>query len=402
MLVRYTKDKKGRAKQQAVIYTPEEHSISNENIDPDAIKIVRRLQSSRHHAYIVGGAVRDLLIGNTPKDFDISTDAQPNRIRRLFRNSRIIGKRFRLVHIFFGAKIVEVSTFRSETSAGFQNEYGDIEEDVLRRDFTINALYYNPADGRIIDYVGGVKDIRDRKLKPVIPIDRIFDEDPVRMLRAIKYQASTGFTMIGKLRRQIKRSAELLGQTPPSRMTEEVFKILLSGNSREIFRECLHYKLLVHMVPAVAMLAGRDAGYRERLLGRLGELDAEVREGAEDRRSRAIAYLCGDFFFEHMEVGQQERIPFSDAFAEIKRLIRPIVPPNKDVEMALVYLIRRRKNYKKLGKFESTPPAERTRQDDEPLGHDEHDGERRTSAAKKRRRRPRRPRSKSRTPDEQS
>lgn len=348
-----------------MIYTPEEHSISPDRIDPDAIKIARRLQSAGHHAYIVGGAVRDLLVGNDPKDFDIATDAQPNRIRRLFRNSRVIGRRFRLVHIFFGPKIIEVSTFRSETSAGFQNEYGDIEEDAFRRDFTLNALYYNPADGRIIDYVGGVKDIRDRKVKPVIPVDRIFDEDPVRMVRAIKYQVATGFTLMGKLRRQIRRCADLLAQTPPSRMTEEVFKILLSGNSQGIFRECIAYKLLGHMVPGPAILASTDSRYRERLLSRLGDLDEEVRYG-EDRRSRAIAYLCGDYLFEHTQTGRQERIPFTEAFAEIKGLIRPLVPANKDVEMALVYLIRRRKHYRRLGAFEPTPPSQRQRQEDEP------------------------------------
>ncbi|MFW5684591.1 MAG: polynucleotide adenylyltransferase PcnB [Spirochaetota bacterium] len=394
MLVRYTKDKRGRARRQAVIYTPKEHSIPQDQIDPDATKIARRLHTSGHHAYIVGGAVRDLLIGNTPKDFDIATDAQPNRIRRLFRNSRVIGRRFRLVHIFFGPKIIEVSTFRSETSAGFQNEYGDIEEDVFRRDFTMNALYYNPVDGRIIDYVGGVKDIRDRKIRPVIPLERIFVEDPVRMIRAIKYSVSTGFRLVGRLRRQIKRSSEFLADTPPSRMTEEVFKILVSGNASGIFRECLSYKLLRHMVPTIAELANQNAAYRERLIARLAELDREVREAGEDRRSRGIAYLCGDYLFEHSDVGRQERIVFVEAFAELKKLIRPLVPANKDVEMALVYLIRRRKNYKRSGVFEVTPPSERPRQEDEPWrGEAAEDGP--GTPTKKRRRRSRRPRSRS-------
>lgn len=389
MLVRYTKDQKGRATRQAVIYTPEEHTISSEAIDPDAVKIIRRLHGAGHHAYIVGGAVRDLLVGNRPKDFDIATDAQPNRIRRLFRNSRVIGKRFRLVHIFFGEKIVEVSTFRSETSAGFQNEYGDMEEDVFRRDFTLNALYYNPSDGRIIDYVGGVKDIRDRKLRNVIPINRIFEEDPVRMIRAIKYQVATGFRMVWKLKRQLRRSVDLLAQTPASRMTEEVFKILLSGNARGIFTECLASKMLSHMLPAFAILAERDGGYRETLLARLGDLDVEVRDGAENRRSRGIAYLVADYLFEHTDVGRRERIVFADAFAEIKRLIRPMVPANKDVEMALVYLIRRRKNYKKDGRLELTPPSERQRQEDEPWRGEPGD----EPVPRKKRRRPRRPRS---------
>ena len=396
LLVRYTKDDRGRAKRQAVIYTLGEHPISADRIDPDAVKIARRLHTAGHHAYIVGGAVRDLLIGNTPKDFDIATDAQPNRIRRLFRNSRVIGRRFRLVHIFFGPKIIEVSTFRSETSAGFQNEYGDIEEDVYRRDFTLNALYYNPSDGRIIDYVGGVKDIRDRRIRPVIPVERIFEEDPVRMVRAIKYQVATSFVLVGKLRRQIRRTAHLLGQTPPSRITEEVFKILLSGNAQGIFRECAAYKLLGHLVPAPALLANRDAPYRERLLSRLGDLDAEVRESGEDRRSRAIAYLCCDYLFEHSDVGRQDRISFPEAFAEIKRLISPLVPANKDIEMALVYLIRRRKNYRKTGKLEVLPPSERQRQADEPWKGSE-DGD---VPASPRRRRGRRPRRRAPQPDE--
>lgn len=397
MLLRYSKDKSGRAKRQAVIYTADEHSISSDLIDPDAVKITRRLHTSGHHAYIVGGAVRDLLIGNEPKDFDIATDAQPNRIRRLFRNSRVIGKRFRLVHIFFGQKIIEVSTFRSENSAGFQNEYGDIEEDVFRRDFTLNALYYNPVDGRIIDYVNGVKDIRDRKIRALIPLERIFAEDPVRMVRAIKYKVSTGFALERKLRRQIKRSADLLAATPASRMTEELFKILLSGNAAGIFRDCMSFKLLIHMVPTIADLAARDAPYRERLLGRLEDLDAEVGGISEDRRSRAIAYLAGDYLFERTETGSQERIVFPEAFAEIKRMIRPIVPANKDVEMALVYLIRRRKNYRKTGTFEATPPSERQRQEDEPWRGEANEDQ---APKKKRRRRPRRPRSKPKT-DEQ-
>jgi poly(A) polymerase len=392
LLVRYSKDTAGRHVRQAVIYTKEEHGISSDSVDADAIKIIKRLRGAGHHAYIVGGAVRDLLIGKNPKDFDIATDAQPNRIRRLFRNSRIIGKRFRLVHIFFGPKIIEVSTFRSETSAGFQNEYGDIEEDVFRRDFTINALYYCPIEDRIIDYVGGVKDVRDRKVRNLIPLDRIFGEDPVRMIRAIKYACTTGFTLIGKLRRQIKRSADLLSETPYSRMTEEVFKILLSGRSAEIVSQCIKMKLFEHMLPEFHALQVGNRDFERQLTGRLADLDREVRDAGEDRRSRAIAYLCADYLFAHTEVGSMSRIPFADGFSELKRVIKPIVPANKEVEMALVYLIRRRKNYTKLGKLETVPPGERERVEDQPWRHEDDPDAPKT---KKKRRRKRRPRSKS-------
>ena len=416
MLVRYTKDNKGRAVRQAVIYTEAEHSITNDDIDDDAIRIVRRLQANGHTAYVVGGAVRDLLIGKHPKDFDIATDAQPNRIRRLFRNSRVIGRRFRLAHIFFeDNKIIEVSTYRSETSVGFQNEYGDIEEDAFRRDFTMNALFYCPLTRRIIDYVGGVKDIRDRKLKPLIPVDRIFVEDPVRMIRAVKYRNSTGFRMVGRLRRALRKSRDLLEETPYSRMTEEIFKILLSGFSESIFRECQEYAIFRHMLPAFAERVTRDREYAARFYARLGDLDREVREGNEDRRSRGIAYLCADYLYEYSKVGKEPRISFTDAFAELKELIRPVVPANKDIELALVYLIRRRKNYLKGGKLEITPPSDRPRQEDEPLhasrdgdGTADSGGRRRADAVgeagdgdveKKKRRRRRRPRSRTRRDD---
>lgn len=391
MLVRYSKDSSGRAVRQAVIYTQPEHEISLDNVDRDAIKIIKRLRNSGHHAYIVGGAVRDLLIGKTPKDFDIATDAQPNRIRRLFRNSRIIGKRFRLVHVFFGPKIIEVSTFRSETSAGFQNEYGDIEEDVFRRDFTINALYFAPVEGQIIDYVGGVKDVRDRKVRNLIPLDRIFTEDPVRMIRALKYSSTTGFKLIRKLRRQIRKSSDLLAETPYSRMTEEVFKILLSGAAAPIIRECIDLGLFRHMLPGFDDLISRNREYRGQLERRLEDLDAEVRDGGEDRRSRAIAYLCADYLFAHTETGGMGRIPFADGFAEIKKIIKPIVPANKEVEMALVYLIRRRKNYTRNGTLEVTPPSQRERVEDQPWRHEDDPD---APKSKKKRRRKRRPRSK--------
>ena len=391
MLVRYTKNQDGRAVRQAVIYTPKEHRIDPDALDPDAVRIAKRLQGEGHRAYIVGGAVRDLLIGKRPKDFDIATDAQPNRIRRLFRNSRVIGRRFRLVHVFFGTKIVEVSTFRSENSVGFQNEYGDIEEDVFRRDFTMNALFYCPADNTIIDYVGGVDDIRHRRVRNLIPIERIFTEDPVRMIRALKYASTTGFKLVAPVRRAIKRSSALLADTPYSRMTEEVFKILLSGAASTIVEQCIRYRLFEHMLPEFAKLAA-DKGFRAKLLHRLSALDCEVRDGLEDRRSRGVAYLCADYLFEHTAAGAEPRIAFADAFTALKSVLKPIVPANKDIELALVYLIRRRKNYVKTGELELTPATERVRQEDEPYRH-ETDPDASPRPARRRRRRPRRPRS---------
>jgi poly(A) polymerase len=366
LLVRYTRDDSGKTTRQALIYTADEHGIKPGEIHPDAVKIAHRLRSSGHKAYIVGGAVRDLMLGKHPKDFDLATDAQPNRIRRLFRNSRVIGKRFRLVHVFFKDHVIEVSTFRSENSKGFQNEYGEIEEDVMRRDFTANALYYDPVAERVVDYVDGVKDIRARRLVPVIPLDRIFAEDPVRMIRAIKYSVGGDLRMDRRLRRLIKRSSDLLADISPSRITEEVFKILLSGRSRRIIEECDEFGLLPHMIPSLAQLISSDNTYRAAVLKRLDALDREVTEGNETRRARGIAYLAADYLFTKSESGRAKRVSFNEAFADIKRFIHPLVPANRDVEMGLVYLIRRRKNYERSGVLELTPPSERIHEQEEP------------------------------------
>jgi poly(A) polymerase len=339
------------AVKQAEIYTKDEHKISANDIDPDALKIIRRLHASGHSAYVVGGAVRDLILGNKPKDFDIATDAAPSRIRKLFRNSRIIGRRFRLVHIFFGDKLVEVSTFRAENSGGFMNVYGEIEEDVKRRDFTINALYYNPEDGTVLDYTGGIRDVRNRRLRPVIPLKQLFSEDPVRMIRAIKYGVSGDLKMGFSLKRQLKRTVAALAETPASRMTEELFKILASGRASRIFEQCELYGMLKHMLPAADSLIRENRTFREEFYRTMGLLDELVQAG-EARKQRLVAYLCAVYLYTVSPVGTVERISFTDAFADLKLFIRPMVPANRDVEQALVHLIRRRKVYRKFGTLE--------------------------------------------------
>lgn len=351
MRIRYSTAADGTPVQQAYIYTREEHGIDHKKVDVEALKVIRRLRSGGHNAYIVGGAVRDLVLGKTPKDFDIATDAAPGRIRKLFRNSRVIGKRFRLVHIFFREKIIEVSTFRAEDSGGFNNVYGAIEEDVKRRDFTINALYFEPDEGIVLDYVGGFDDIKSGKLKPVIPVERIFTEDPVRMIRAIKYARTAGLKMVGPLKRQIKRNSELMETCPASRLTEELFKILSSGATRTIFEQLDEYGLLKYMLPSVAyFLQGRAfSEFQKRFFESLGHLDERRAAGEEIGRDIEIAHLTADFLFLISEAGKEQRVPFKEAFTEMKQFIRPASPPNKDVERALVYLLRKRKKYRKTG-----------------------------------------------------
>ena len=261
MLIRYGKNRKGRLVKQAKVYTLEEHGISRKSLDRDAVKVTERLRSSGYQAFIVGGAVRDLLIGKTPKDYDIATDAYPSRVRKIFRNSRVIGKRFRLVHVYFSNnKILEVATFRSLNGKDGENVYGTLDEDAKRRDFTLNALYYSPREEQIIDYHDGVRDIRVGKLRSVIPMDTSFKEDPVRMLRAVKYSVMTGARIPMRLARAIKRDAPLLADCSVSRMSEEIFKILQSGYSADIIRCAEKLSVFEQLLPRYHKAMNRRGG----------------------------------------------------------------------------------------------------------------------------------------------
>ena len=252
MLIRYGIDKSGRRYERARIYTVDEHGISRKKIDKEALLITDRLQKEGFHAYIVGGAVRDLLNGKTPKDFDITTDAQPKRVRRLFWNSRIIGRRFRLVHVHFrDGSIIEVSTFRSNEPGADNNDFGTLEGDVERRDFSINALYYDPKKEQIFDFVQAMKDIRSRRMRSLLPLDSTFNEDPVRMIRAVKYAAAGGFSIPFGLKKSIKKYSGNLADVSTSRMTEEVFKIFEGGNSEPVIRMAEQYGLLDYMLPTL-------------------------------------------------------------------------------------------------------------------------------------------------------
>ncbi len=350
MLTRYVRDESGAAARAAFVYTADEHPIRRQDIDPDAVKIVRRLRRYGHSCYVVGGAVRDLLLGRSPKDFDLVTDAKPEEIRKLFRNSRIIGKRFRLAHIFFRDKTIEVSTFRSLEAGTFHNVFGTIEEDARRRDFSLNALYFDPTEEQIVDFTGGFGDIQKQVLRPVIPLPKIFAEDPVRIIRGVKYAATTGFRIPFRLRGRMRRDSPLLAGESTSRITEEVMKILGSGRSRDIFSALDRVGALKQMLPMVA-----DAYANRELRGAmetsLETLDRSVASQPETQRSRMLAYLCADWFYRRAPEAQMDSIPQGDAFARLKEFLQPITPPNREVELALRHLIRRRKSYKRDGRL---------------------------------------------------
>lgn len=241
------------------------HCISRSRIDPDALKVLYRLHHSGYKAYLVGGSVRDLLLGKSPKDFDVGTDAHPAEIRRLFRNCRIIGRRFRIAHIYFkGNKIIEVSTFRrnvpEEGPEGVEGEaavraagtsiYGQPHEDAFRRDITINGLFYDIGTFSIIDYVGGMADLKDGIIRAIGDPERKFVEDPVRMIRACRHAARTGFLIEEKTYRAILAHADLVTTCNRSRLLEEFQKDLTGGASRRSFELLKETGLLAAYLPA--------------------------------------------------------------------------------------------------------------------------------------------------------
>ena len=239
------------------------HGIARERISPCALKVTETLQKHDFTAFVVGGAVRDLIVGWQPKDFDVATSATPEEVRELFRRSRIIGRRFKIVHVMCGREMVEVSTYRGSVAADEDSEdrtsdehgrilrdnvFGTQEQDAVRRDFTINALFYNPATQEIWDYHGGYDDLKKRRLRMIGNPEQRYREDPVRMLRAVRFAASRGMEIDQASREPIIALAPLLANVPPSRLFDEMLKLLLSGHAYEcvmaLRKEGLHHGLL--------------------------------------------------------------------------------------------------------------------------------------------------------------
>ncbi len=253
-------------KPRANVITDDKHHFDSSSTNAaNAIKVVNTLTKAGYEAYLVGGCVRDGLLDLHPKDFDVSTDAHPEEIKALFnRNCRLIGRRFRLAHIRYGREIIEVATFRGHHSNSTNkqqsstsdhgmllrdNVYGTLDEDAIRRDFTINALYYRPADNAIIDYVNGYEDIQNRCLRIIGDPELRYKEDPVRMLRAIRFSAKLDFTLSKESEAPIQPQSELLGLIPAARLFDEVQKLFMGGVATEVWRQLLHYDLAQWLFP---------------------------------------------------------------------------------------------------------------------------------------------------------
>ena len=274
-----------KKKKGPVVYTRPEHCISRKNIDPDALKVLYRLSSLGYTAYLVGGGVRDLIMGRTPKDFDVGTSASPNEVKRAFRNCFLIGRRFRLAHVRFGDKIIETATFRRNSQTVGEmiehaaegpvedNAFGTPETDAYRRDFTVNGLFYDIKDFSVIDWVGGMKDIEKKIIRSIGDPEIRFQEDPVRMMRAIKFSSRLGFKIERKTWAAMKKYHSAILLAAPPRVCEEVYRLFPYGKSMEAFRLMWECGMMKDLMPAVSEYIDRSGGEKSPMWKYLEVLD---------------------------------------------------------------------------------------------------------------------------------
>ena len=278
----------GRKKEKKalpVIRQRPDHCISRKDIDPDALRVLYRLDKLGYTAYLVGGGVRDLLLGRKPKDFDVGTSAKPNEVRHAFRNCFLIGRRFRLAHVRFGQKVIETATFRQNSQTVGEiiehaaegpmedNTYGTPETDAYRRDFTVNGLFYNIRDFTVIDWVGGLEDLERKLIRSIgDPMIR-FREDPVRMMRAIKFASRLDFAIEKDTEKAIGKLHSMILLAAPPRVCEEVFRLFPYGKSEAAFRMMWEYGLLGDLLPELSDFIRRDGGVKSRTWKYLATLD---------------------------------------------------------------------------------------------------------------------------------
>ncbi len=304
---------------QVRIYSRPEHNISRAQISESALKVLYKLQKEGYSAYLVGGCVRDLLLGREPKDFDVVTNADPEQVRKVFRNCRLIGRRFRLAHVHFGKEVIEVATFRGageeqndkqvlnkEGRLLRDNVYGTIEEDVWRRDFTVNALYYNIKDFSVVDFVGGMADHKAAELKLIGDPDTRFREDPVRMLRAVRFAVKLGFKLHPECEKSMHKVAELLSSIPSARLYDETLKLFMSGYALQTFEMLRHYGLFQVLFPATEnCLSIEENGFpRLLLIKALENSDKRIEEG----KTVTAYFLFAAFLWEPVQMRVKEKM----------------------------------------------------------------------------------------------
>ncbi|MBV6864782.1 polynucleotide adenylyltransferase PcnB [Xanthomonas euvesicatoria] len=340
----------------------DQHTISRKDISPNALRVLYRLRESGFGAYLVGGAVRDLLVGGHPKDFDVATDATPEEVKALFRNCRLIGRRFRLAHVVFGREIIEVATFRANVDDGSgdreldngrlvrDNVYGTIEDDAIRRDFTCNALYYAIEDFSVRDYCGGFEDVQARLMKLIGDPELRYQEDPVRMLRAVRLAAKLNFDIEAGTAEPIPRLAGLLSEAAPARLFEEILKLFLSGHGVASFEGLERYGLLGVLFPesAAALKSNRSGALRAMVLEGLRNTDARVANDEPVSPAFLFALLLWPAFCRTLMALQAQGVQPEDAQRRaadrvtLHQLERVALPRRFSLPMQEIWLLQTR------------------------------------------------------------
>lgn len=321
LLTRKTK-KSTTASHSATIIPREAHTISRSAISPNALKVLYRLQKAGHTACLVGGCVRDILLGRQPKDFDVATSAHPEEVRKLFRNCRLIGRRFRLAHIIYGPEIIEVATFRTHHESAphehgksrddgmilRDNVYGTIEDDVWRRDFTANALYYNIADFSLIDYTHGMQDIEAKQLRIIGEPEQRFIEDPVRLLRAVRFAGKLNFTIHPDTEKYLGRFNHLLKEVSSARLFQEVLKLFQEGATHRTFQLLEKYHLL-NILFAQTAENMRHPETRQFIELALTGTDCRIQENKKVSPAFLFTALLWRSILQHTESAMNEGLP---------------------------------------------------------------------------------------------
>jgi poly(A) polymerase len=342
-----------------VVIPRAEHPISRKMIDEEALKVLYRLHHHGYLSYLVGGSVRDLLLGRIPKDFDVATNAHPHEIKALFRNSRVIGRRFRLVHVFFkDQKVVEVSTFRSrsefeevESEEGTlirTESFGTPEEDAFRRDLTINGLFYNIADFSIIDYVGGIKDLEQRVIRTIGDPGERFQQDPVRMIRTLRHAARTGFAIEERTYRDLLQHRNEIQTCSPSRVRDEFLRDLKEGVAEPSLKLMLETNLLLSLFPEFQRVFGNRNPSRERarqlFLSLFGLVDRLFSMGRDVPESVILALFLTPYLqavtSDHPFLGERERQAYRIQTIRwaVQQVVGPFSFPRGTKEMASLIL----------------------------------------------------------------
>jgi poly(A) polymerase len=314
---------------KAIILSRGEHCISRDDIDTHALKVLYRLHRAGYQACLVGGAVRDLLLGLTPKDFDVATDATPEQVNKLFRNCRLIGRRFRLAHIHFGRQIIEVATYRTShdlTQSGHQDEtgrivrdnvFGELADDVWRRDFTANALYYDISNFSVIDFVGGYEDIKKQRLHLIGDVETRYREDPVRMLRALRFSAKLGFEIDQESKLPIYTLGHLLTDIPAARLYEEVLKLFHSGHAVRSFELLQEFDLLKYLFPDAAKSIKQNETVKQMLNIAMKNTDDRIRNDMRVTPAFLLAALLWDPVNSGVDKLIENGMPYSVAIQKV-------------------------------------------------------------------------------------